>query len=61
LRFAAHCVVETEDGKLIEITPHGASRDYPFIRHIGTDQEFQQAVSLVNIDLALPIDESAAP
>jgi hypothetical protein len=57
-RFAAHCVVEIEDGRLIEITPHGAMGNYPFIRHTGTFELFQEAHWLVNIDVALPIEDS---
>ena len=37
----AHSAVETEDGTLCDITPQEASTDYPFIRHLGTDEEFE--------------------
>lgn len=40
IRLTAHSAVETEDGTLCDITPHDASADYPFIRHLGTDEEF---------------------
>jgi hypothetical protein len=60
LRFAAHCVVEIEDGQLIEITPHGALGGYPFIRHTGTYELFHEAHLLVNIDVPLPIEDSPA-
>jgi hypothetical protein len=40
IRLMAHSAVETEDGTLCDITPHEASIDYPFIRHLGTDEEF---------------------
>jgi hypothetical protein len=36
----AHTVVEMEEG-LIDITPSGASQPYPFVRHVGTDEEFE--------------------
>lgn len=36
----AHAVVELEDGTLIDITPSGVSQLYPFVRHLGTDEEF---------------------
>ena len=41
IRLMAHSAVETEDGTLWDITPHGASINYPFIRHLGTDEEFE--------------------
>jgi hypothetical protein len=41
IRLMAHSAVETEDGTLWDITPHGASVNYPFIRHLGTDEEFE--------------------
>jgi hypothetical protein len=41
IRLMAHSAVETEDGTLCDITPHQASIDYPFIRHLGTDEEFE--------------------
>jgi len=40
LRFTPHALVEVEDGTLVDITPHGATQDYPFLRHIGTYEEF---------------------
>jgi hypothetical protein len=41
IRVMAHSAVETEDGTLCDITPHETSTDYPFIRHLGTDEEFE--------------------
>jgi len=41
IRLMAHSAVETEDGTLCDITPREASIDYPFIRHLGTDEEFE--------------------
>jgi len=40
--FAAHSVIGTPDGKLLDITPSGISQPYPFIRHPGTTVEFDQ-------------------
>jgi len=40
IRLMAHSAVETEDGALCDITPHRAPIDYPFIRHVGTQEEF---------------------
>jgi hypothetical protein len=40
VRFTPHCVIEVENGSLVDITPHEASADYPFIRHTGTADEF---------------------
>ena len=37
----AHSAVETKDGTLWDITPHEASVNYPFIRHLGTNEEFE--------------------
>jgi hypothetical protein len=27
---------------LVDITPPGASQAYPFVRHLGTDEEFEE-------------------
>lgn len=40
-RLCAHSAVENESGELVDITPHDASADYPFIRHLGTEEEFK--------------------
>jgi len=40
VRFVPHCVIEVEDGLLVDITPHRASTDYQFIRHTGTLDQF---------------------
>lgn len=53
VRFTPHSVVEDEDGRLVDITPSGASRRYPFLRHTGSDEEFEQLVTsrmLVHLD-----------
>ena len=57
VRFVPHCVIEVEDGTLADITPHEASGDYPFIRHIGTREEFlaiqEQQGTHVGLDLII--------
>jgi hypothetical protein len=51
IRLMAHSAVETEDGTLCDITPHQASFDYPFIRHVGTDEEFDLFGRIGHFDL----------
>jgi hypothetical protein len=51
IRLMAHSAVETEDGTLCDITPHEASADYPFIRHLGTDEEFELFGKVESFDL----------
>jgi hypothetical protein len=51
IRLMAHSAVETEDGTLCDITPHEASADYPFIRHLGTDEEFELFGRVESFDL----------
>jgi hypothetical protein len=56
VRFTAHSLVEDEDGTLHDITPSGASKRYPFIRHQGDEKEFISLVEehqLINLDLKL--------
>ena len=38
----AHSLLGVADGSLIDITPHGDSQLYPFVRHLGTDEEFEE-------------------
>lgn len=47
----AHSVVELEDGTLIDITPSGVSRPYPFVRHIGTEEEFAEMARAMHVDV----------
>lgn len=57
VRFMAHCVIEVEDGTLVDITPHNTSAGYPFIRYSGTDEEFAGIVSAgprIGLDLVIP-------
>lgn len=47
--FAAHSVICTPDDKLLDITPSDVSQPYPFIRHPGTTEEFDQLRSQYQI------------
>jgi hypothetical protein len=51
IRLMAHSAVETEDGTLCDITLHQASIEYPFIRHLGTDEEFELFGRIGHFDL----------
>jgi hypothetical protein len=42
VRFAAHSVIEAPDGALWDITRRYTSQPHPFIRHPGTDEDFDQ-------------------
>jgi hypothetical protein len=53
IRLMAHSAVETEEGTLCDITPHEASIDYPFIRHLGTDEEFELFGRVGHFDLSV--------
>lgn len=50
-RVQAHSVVELEDGSLIDITPSGVSQLYPFVRHVGTDEEFAGMACAMCVDV----------
>jgi hypothetical protein len=52
-KVLAHSLVELEDGRLVDITPHGASQQYPFVRHIGTDEEFEEFADHGQINVCL--------
>jgi hypothetical protein len=43
-QFVAHSVAEKQDGTLVDVTPSGASRPYPFIRHMGATVDFDRLV-----------------
>jgi hypothetical protein len=43
-RFVPHSVVETEDGKLIDITPTLAAQRYPFLPHVGREGDFLRLI-----------------
>jgi hypothetical protein len=47
----AHSVVELEDGALIDITPSGVSQPYPFVRHVGTDEQFAEMARAMRVDV----------
>jgi hypothetical protein len=53
----AHSLVEIEDGSLVDITPHGVSQMYPFVRHVGTDEEFDEFATEGQIGVCHPRDE----
>lgn len=55
IRFTAHGVIEIEDGTLRDITPTGASRDYPFIRHLGSLDEFKWLVEQQGMNMGLDL------
>ncbi len=52
-RVMAHSAVEDENGILHDITPHGASGDYPFVRHVGSKDEFAQMAVAIQVDVLL--------
>jgi hypothetical protein len=49
VKFVAHSVLELDDGSLIDITPSAASQRYPFLRHHGSDEEFEDWVQTWNV------------
>jgi hypothetical protein len=51
-RVTAHSLVELADGTLVDITPHGASQLYPFVRHIGTNEQFEEFASHGEINVS---------
>jgi hypothetical protein len=51
VEFQPHSVIEMEDGTLVDITPHQASDDYPFLRHTGSDDEFAAAAAVMRLRL----------
>jgi hypothetical protein len=52
-RVLAHSLVEMEDGTLVDITPHGVSQPYPFVRHIGSDDAFEEFANHGEINICL--------
>lgn len=58
VKFVAHSVLEFEDGTLIDITPSAASQRYPFLRHHGSDEEFEDWVRTWNM---VHVQHSIAP
>jgi len=53
-RVMAHSLVEIDDGTLVDITPHGASQPYPFVRHNGSDEEFEEFADQGEINVCPP-------
>ena len=41
-RVLAHSLVQIEDGSLIDITPQEGNQLHPFVRHLGTDDKFEE-------------------
>jgi len=54
VRFQPHVVIENEAGELVDITPHEAADDHPFIRHIGSRDQFAAALEHGPLDLIIP-------
>jgi hypothetical protein len=52
VRFAVHSVIEAPDGTLWDITQRYTSRPHPFIRHPGTDEDFDylRASAVMHVD-----------
>lgn len=46
VKFVAHSVVRKPDGSLVDITPSGASSDYPFVTANLTDDEYDEILGL---------------
>ena len=54
-QVVAHSVVQLEDGTLIDITPSEVSRPYPFVPHVGSEEEFvEMAMAMI---VCVPVDE----
>jgi hypothetical protein len=43
-QFVSHSVIAAPDGRLLDITPAQISQPYPFIRHPGTNDDFDRLV-----------------
>jgi hypothetical protein len=52
--FNAHCVVEVEDGSLVDITPHEAEGSYLFLRHTSTEELFDEVATVGQFSCPLP-------
>jgi hypothetical protein len=44
-----HSLVEFEDGTLVDITPRPNPLQYPFVRHLGSEEEFAEMALAVGI------------
>jgi hypothetical protein len=58
VEIAAHSLVELEDGSLVDITPHGAEFEWPFIRHTGTMEEFGGMAEHFNTRISIELVRS---
>jgi hypothetical protein len=50
-RVQPHSLVELEDGTLADITPRGTWRQYPFVRHVGSDEDFAEMANAMHVDV----------
>jgi hypothetical protein len=41
---------------LVDITPQGANQAYPFVRHLGADEEFEEFANQGEINVCAPAD-----
>ena len=54
VRFIPHCAVLTDDGVMLDVTPHNTEGDFPFLQHAGTEHEFLAALKHGPMDLIRP-------
>ena len=52
VRFTPHVAVLANTGEWLDVTPHNALDDHPFLQHAGTEQEFETAFRHGPMDLA---------
>ena len=53
-RVLAHSLVQVEDGSLVEITPQEGNQLQPFVKHAGTDDEFEEFADRVKLIVRPP-------
>jgi hypothetical protein len=51
VRFTPHVAVYTAAGEWLDVTPHHALDDHPFLPHAGAEDEFQKAFANGPMDL----------
>jgi hypothetical protein len=44
-----HSLVEFEDGTLVDITPRPTAQQHPFIRHLGSEEEFAEMAMAIEV------------
>ena len=44
-----HSLVEIEDGTLVDITPRPIPWQYPFVRHVGSEDEFAEMAQAIEM------------